>query len=84
MYLCGGNYECGIRRPTIRVCCRVTLILHGVLESLAPKLYAHVMCIYQKGVNKHMVINKHGLKQEQNWKVAMKVQDYGCIYIYIY
>lgn len=62
---------------------RVTLILHGVLESLAPKLYAHVMCIYQKGVNKHMVINKHGLKQEHNWKVAMKVQDYGCTYIFI-
>lgn len=30
-----------------------------------------------------MVINKHGLKQEHNWKVAMKVQDYGCIYIFI-
>lgn len=60
---------------------RVTLILHGVLESLVLKLYAHVMCIYQKGVNKHMVINKHGLKQEQ--KVGMKVQDYGCIYIFI-
>lgn len=28
-----------------------------------------------------MVINKHGLKQEQ--KVGMKVQDYGCIYIFI-
>lgn len=62
---------------------RVTLILHGVLESLVLKLYAHVMCIYQKEVNKHMVINKHGLKQEQNWKVGMKVQDYGCIYIFI-
>lgn len=32
----------------------------------------------KRSYNKHMVVNKHGLKRGYNWKVAaVKVQDYG-------